>query len=110
MNVSMDHRPQLRSFEYSLVKKKRINQYITRTGQNTGTLKISNQLQKNAMTMTLVAECQNLNSGRRRMKGRNSSSCFVGSDPTAPSSISVSMASLEGSNLGCKNARKRLSR
>lgn len=98
------------SVVYLLVKKKRMNQYITRTGQNTGTLNISNQLQKNAMRMTLVADSQNLNSGRRRIKGRNSSSCFVGSEPTAPSSISLSRASLEGSNLGCKNARKRLSR
>lgn len=87
-----------------------MNQYITRTGQNTGTLKTSNQLQKKPITMTRVAECQNLNSGRRRMNGRNSSSDLVGSDPTAPSSISLSMASLDGSNLGCKKARKRLSR
>lgn len=93
-----------------LVRKKRMNQYITRTGQNTGTLKISNQLQKKAMAMTVVAECQNLNSGRRRMNGRNSSSDLVGSEPTAPSSISLSRASLDGSNLGCRKARNRLSR
>lgn len=94
----------------SLVRKNRMNQYITKTGQKTGTLNISNQLQKKASAMTVVAECQNLNSGRRRMKGRNSSSDFVGSDPTEPSSISVSMASLDGSNLGWRKARKRLSR
>lgn len=87
-----------------------MNQYMTRTGQKTGTLKISNQLQKKAITMTRVAECQNLNSGSRRMNGRNSSSCFVGSPPAEPSSISLSIASLEGSNLGCRKARKRLRR
>lgn len=87
-----------------------MNQYMTRTGQKTGTLKISNQLQKKLMTMALVAQYQNLNSGRRRMKGLNSSSCFVGSVPTDPSSISLSIASFEGSNLGWRNARKRLRR
>ena len=87
-----------------------MSQYMTRTGQNTGMLKISNQLHTNEMTTARVAECQNLNSGRRRMNGRNSSSCLVGREPTAPSSISLSIASLEGSNLGCRKARKRLRR
>ena len=62
------------------------------------------------MVIALVAEYQNLNSGRRRMNGRNSSSCFVGSPPADPSSISLSTASLLGSNLGCRKARKRLRR
>jgi hypothetical protein len=44
------------------------------------------------------------------MKGLNSSSRFVGRAPTAPSSMSWSMASLDGSNLGERNARKRLRR
>lgn len=44
------------------------------------------------------------------MNGRNSSSFFVGRPPAEPSSISLSMASLEGSNLGWRKARKRLRR
>lgn len=84
-----------------------MNQYMTSTGQKTGTLKTSSQLHTNEMATARVAECQNLNSGRRRMKGRNSSSFLVGS---APSSMSLSSASLDGSNLGWRKARKRLSR
>ena len=87
-----------------------INQYITRTGQKTGILKISNQLQAKEMAMARVAACQNLNSGRRRMKGRNSSSCLVGSVPIVPSSMSLSSASFDGSNLGCRKARNRFKR
>ena len=93
-----------------LVRIKSMSQYITSTGQNTGMLKISNQLQTKEMATARVAECQNLNSGRRRMKGLNSSSCLVGRVPTEPSSISLSRASLEGSNLGVRKARKRLRR
>ena len=62
-----------------LVKLKSIMKYTTNTGQNTGTLKIPNHVQTKAMAIALVLECQNLNSGNRLMKGRNSSSCFVGS-------------------------------
>jgi hypothetical protein len=87
-----------------------MNQYMTRTGQKTGTLKTSNQLHTKEIRTARVAECQNLNSGKRRMKGRNSSSCFVGREPAAPSSISFSIASLEGSNFGWRKARKRLRR
>lgn len=85
---------------FILVRTKRINQYMTKTGQNTGTSKMANQVQTKEMPMALVAQYQNLNSGRRRMKGLNSSSCLVGRVPTDPSSISLSRASLEGSNLG----------
>ena len=87
-----------------------MNQYMSRTGQKTGTSKISNQVQTKEMVMALVAQYQNLNSGRRRMKGLNSSSWRVGRVPTEPSSISLSMASLEGSNLGERNARNRFRR
>lgn len=83
---------------------------MTRTGQKTGTLKISNQVHRKEMTTALVAQYQNLNSGRRLIKGLNSSSCFVGRVPTDPSSISLSMASFEGSNLGCRNARNRFNK
>lgn len=94
----------------SLVRKKSIIQYMTRTGQKTGMLKISKKVQKKEMVMARVAQYQNLNSGSRRIKGLNSSSDLVGRVPTAPSSISLSRASLEGSNLGWRKARKRLSR
>lgn len=85
--------------------------YTTNTGQNTGTLNIVHQVQKKAMAIALVLECQNLNSGNLRMKGRNSSSCFVGrvGCETSPSSR-VSFSVREGSNLGWRKARKRLRR
>lgn len=91
-----------------MVMTKRMIQYITRTGQKTGILKISNQAQKNPIAMARVALCQNLNSGNRRMKGRNSSSAFVGKADGPP--FSISSSSTEGSNLGVKKARKRLRR
>ena len=91
-----------------LVKENRISQYMTSTGQNTGRLKISNQLQTKLMVMALVAACQNLNSGSLLMNGLNSSSCLVGR-ADSPSSSPSSCVKL-GSNLGCKNARKRLRR
>lgn len=87
-----------------------MHQYMTRTGQKTGTLKISNQLQAKPMVMARVAQYQNLNSGSRRMKGLNSSSFLTGSPPAEPSSMSWSISSLEGSNLGVRKARKRLRR
>lgn len=63
-----------------------MSQYTTKTGQKTGKLKISNQLHTKLMTTARVAECQNLNSGKRLMKGLNSSSCFVGNELCSPSS------------------------
>ena len=62
-----------------MVMQNSVMKYITRIGQKTGMLKNSKKVQKKAMRVALVAEYQNLNSGRRRMKGRNSSDCFVGS-------------------------------
>lgn len=58
---------------------------MTSIGQNTGTLKTSKKVQKVAMAVDLVTEYQNLNSGRRRMKGRNSSLALVGSSGPASS-------------------------
>jgi hypothetical protein len=95
--------------EHVLVKTNRINQYTTSTGQKTGRLNTSLQEQQNAIAIAFVAAYQNLNSGSRRTKGRNSSSFFVGSVEGAPSSISVSV-SREGSNFGVRKARKRLRR
>jgi hypothetical protein len=72
---------------------------------------MENQEQTKPMVMAWVAECQNLNSGRRRMKGRNSSSFLVGrlGDPASPSSRPSSWVR-EGSNLGVRKARKRFRR
>lgn len=96
---------------YSLVNTNRIIQYTTRTGQKTGISNIGSQAQRKPMAMARVAECQNLNSGRRRMKGLNSSSFLVGrlGEPASPSSRPSSCVR-EGSNLGVRKARKRFSR
>lgn len=80
--------------------------------------KMGKTVQTMETTIARVLEYQNRNSGSLRMNGRNSSSsappdplAFVGR-PGAPSSTSTSAASswTEGSNLGCRKARKRLSR
>lgn len=91
-----------------LVKLNRIMKYTTNTGQNTGTLNISNQVARKPSTIARVLECQNLNSGNRRIKGRNSSSCFVGRE-FWPSSRPSSWER-EGSNLGWRKARNWLRR
>lgn len=92
-----------------LVRPNKISQYTTNTGQNTGRLKISNQLQKKPMAIALVVEYQNLNSGSLRTNGRNSWSSFVGSPLALPSSIPSSCSSA-GSNFGERKARKRFRR
>lgn len=94
-----------------LVKKNKINQYITNTGQNTGISKTLNHEHTKEITIARVAECQNLNSGKRRIKGRNSSSCLMGRDelPASPSSRPSSCVR-DGSNFGERKARKRLRR
>lgn len=92
-----------------LVKMKRMIQYTTRTGQNTGRSNISNQLQMNPIAMALVAAYQNLNSGSLRTKGLNSCVSLVGNPPAAPSSMSSSCSN-DGSNFGEMKARKRLRR
>jgi len=80
---------------------------MTKTGQKTGRLKISKKVQNKLMMTALVALCQNLNSGSLLMKGRNSSSAFVGRLDCPPSRPSSSVESSEGSNLGCRKARNR---
>jgi hypothetical protein len=57
---------------------------MTRMGQKTGMLKQSKNVQITATTVDFVTEYQNLNSGSRRMNGRNSSFAVVGS--SGPSS------------------------
>ena len=69
-----------------MVMQKRVMKYITKIGQKTGILKNSKKEHTKAMVVALVAEYQNLNSGSRLMKGRNSSSLVVGS--SGPSSSS----------------------
>lgn len=49
-------------------------------GQNTGMLKHSKNVKNNEIRAAFVDECQNLNSGKRRMNGRNSSFADVGSE------------------------------
>ena len=62
-----------------IVMTKRVMKYMTRMGQKTGMLKNSKKVQPKPMSVAFVAEYQNLNSGSRRMNGRNSSFCLVGS-------------------------------
>jgi hypothetical protein len=69
---------------------KRVIKYMTRIGQNTGTLNTSKNEQKIAMVVDLVIAYQNLNSGNRRMKGRNSSLLLVGSSGPSGSSTKIS--------------------
>ena len=80
--------------------------YITRIGQNTGTLKTGKKVIIMAIITALVDKCQNLNSGNLLMKGLNSAfELFVGRDN--PSS-SLDDSANAGSILGDKNMRKRL--
>lgn len=53
--------------------------YMTRIGQNTGISNTSKNVQNPPIIVLLVIAYQNLNSGRRRMNGRNSSFDRVGS-------------------------------
>lgn len=89
----------------------KIKKYISNIGQNTGTSVARVMVQSNAIMTALVELCQNLNSGKRRIKGLNSESdVFVGRDgDDAPSSSSLSR-SRDGSILGVRNARKRFKR
>lgn len=50
-----------------------VMKYITRIGQKTGILKTSKNVQTIAIVVDFVMAYQNLNSGSRLMKGRNSS-------------------------------------
>lgn len=62
-----------------IVIQKSVMKYMTRMGQNTGTLKTSKNVQTMAIVVDFVMAYQNLNSGNRRMNGRNSSLLLVGS-------------------------------
>jgi len=67
-----------------MVMQNKVMKYMTRMGQNTGMLKHSNMVHTMAITVDLVTEYQNLNSGSRLMNGLNSSLLLVGS--SGPSS------------------------
>ena len=105
---------------------KRVMKYMTRMGQKTGMLKNSKKVQPKPMSVAFVAEYQNLNSGSRRMKGRNSSFCLVGSaSPSSAESFhiflsleqldmsftdlpsSASSSAIAGSILGVRKASRR---
>ena len=89
-----------------MVMQNNVMKYMTKIGQNTGMLKKSKKVQVKAMIVDLVAEYQNLNSGSRRMKGRNSSFCLVGSSRPSPSS-SASKCASAGSIFGVRKANSR---
>ena len=73
-----------------IVMTKRVMKYMTRMGQKTGMLKNSKKVQPKPMSVAFVAEYQNLNSGSRRMNGRNSSFCLVGSaSPSSAESVHI---------------------
>lgn len=70
-----------------IVMQNSVMKYMTRMGQNTGMLQKSNMVHTMAITVDLHTEYQNLNSGSRRMNGRNSSLDRVGS--SGPSSVTT---------------------
>ncbi len=112
-----------------IVRKNRKQKYMSRIGQKTGISKASNEVHNRATHVAQVQLYQNLNSGRRRINGRNSSSfLLLGADEDAvgrwgvskrpPPSISSlrsaalskPASSLEGTNLGDKKSRKMFNR
>lgn len=72
-----------------IVMQKSVMKYMTRMGQNTGTLKTSKNVHISAIEVDFVIAYQNLNSGNLRMNGRNSSLLLVGS--AGPSGSSAKM-------------------
>lgn len=89
-----------------IVIQKRVMKYMTRIGQNTGTLKTSKKEQKIAMVVDLVIAYQNLNSGNRRMKGLNSSLLLWGS--SGPSGSSTKRTNLRYESTACVCCLKNL--
>lgn len=82
-----------------MVIQNKVIKYITKIGQNTGTLKQSKNVHIVAITVLFVTEYQNLNSGNLLINGRNSSFDLVGN--SGPLSSSTSNA---GSIFGLKKA------
>lgn len=65
-----------------------VMKYITNIGQNTGMLNISKNVQTSAITVLFEIAYQNLNSGKRRINGRNSSFDLVGNSGPLSSATS----------------------
>lgn len=90
-----------------IVIQNRVMKYMTRMGQNTGTLKTSKNVQTSAIVVDFVIAYQNLNSGNRRMNGRNSSLLRVGNAGPSGSSaaIKILLVTQETSTLFIKLTR-----
>lgn len=74
-----------------IVMQNSVMKYSTRIGQNTGMLNISKHVHSMPMAVLFMTAYQNLNSGRRRMNGRNSSLERVGSSGP-PSSAAIALS------------------
>lgn len=61
-----------------MVIQNNVMKYMTNIGQNTGILKASMKVQQKPISVLLVTDSQNLNSGNLLMNGRNSSVALVG--------------------------------
>lgn len=61
-----------------IVIQNNVMKYITNIGQNTGTLKKSKNVHISPIIVLFEIDNQNLNSGKRRINGRNSSLLRVG--------------------------------
>lgn len=79
-----------------MVIQKRVMKYMTRMGQNTGMLKQSKNVHITAITVDFATEYQNLNSGSRRMNGRNSSFALVGSSGPSSETFHIIQISYRG--------------
>ena len=82
-------------------------------GQKTGISVISVIVHTSAKQTALVALYQNLNSGKRLMNGRNSSSLPVGKEGCSSSncsSLPMLSISIAGTNFGVRKAKKMFSR
>ena len=88
-----------------IVRQNSMMKYMTKIGQNTGTLKTWKKVMKVAMMTARVDRCQNLNSGSRRINGLNSAfELLVGRDMPSSSLISAKA----GSILGVRNIKNKL--
>ena len=61
-----------------MVMQKSVMKYMTSMGQKTGMLNTWKAVKQKATVVAFMTLCQNLNSGSRRSKGRNSSVEWVG--------------------------------
>lgn len=73
---------------FFIVKKNKMQKYITKIGQNTGTSNTEKKVMKNDITVPLKQANQNLNSGSLLVKGLYSSRELVGNDGPSDGSSS----------------------